>query len=54
MMPSETCEACGAVMTHEEQLEFLFMCRECHEQESAYLNQIFGLIDEHGRPTNQG
>ena len=32
MMPSETCEACGAVMTHEEQLEFLFMCRECHEQ----------------------
>ncbi|MFC3875112.1 hypothetical protein [Neisseria musculi] len=54
MMPSENCEACGEKMTHEEQLEFLFMCWKCHEEESAYLNQAFGLTDEHSRPTHQG
>ncbi|UOO76060.1 hypothetical protein LVJ85_08360 [Neisseria sp. Dent CA1/247] len=48
MMPSETCEACNRVLTEEEKLEFLFMCTQCHAEESAYFNQAFGLSDEHG------
>ncbi|MBF0802996.1 MULTISPECIES: hypothetical protein [unclassified Neisseria] len=48
MMPSETCEACGRELSKSEQLEFLFMCCECHEEESAYINQIFELTNEHG------